>query len=38
MELDPVTTLREREHAYFASDAFPRDLEAAGVALAVPTP
>jgi predicted glycoside hydrolase/deacetylase ChbG (UPF0249 family) len=34
--LDPVTTLREREYAYLASDAFPRDLQSAGVALKAP--
>jgi hypothetical protein len=32
--LDPLTTLREREYAYFASDLFPSVLEANGVALA----
>jgi hypothetical protein len=32
--LDPLTTLREREHAYFAGDAFPEVLAANGVALA----
>ncbi len=34
--LDPVTTLREHEYAYLASDIFPRDLAAAGLRLAVP--
>jgi len=34
--LDPLTDLRERELAYFASDAFPRDLARHGVALAAP--
>jgi hypothetical protein len=34
--LDPLTTLREREYAYFISDAFPRVLAAHGVALARP--
>ena len=32
--LDPLTTPREREYAYFASDRFPSVLEANGVALA----
>jgi predicted glycoside hydrolase/deacetylase ChbG (UPF0249 family) len=32
--LDPLTTLREREYAYFADDAFPALLRAHGVALA----
>jgi predicted glycoside hydrolase/deacetylase ChbG (UPF0249 family) len=32
--LDPLTTLREREHAYFSSDAFQNTLRAHGVALA----
>jgi len=32
--LDPLTTLREHEYAYLRSDAFPRALAAAGVALA----
>jgi predicted glycoside hydrolase/deacetylase ChbG (UPF0249 family) len=32
--LDPLTTLREREYAYFVSDAFPAALEANRVALA----
>jgi len=31
--LDPLTTLREREYAYFASDEFPAMLAANGVAL-----
>ena len=31
--LDPLTTLREREYAYFCSDAFPAALEAHGVTL-----
>jgi hypothetical protein len=26
--LDPLTTLREREYAYFCSDAFPQALKA----------
>ena len=34
--LDPLTTLREHEFAYFNSDAFPRVLAAHGVALAEP--
>jgi predicted glycoside hydrolase/deacetylase ChbG (UPF0249 family) len=34
--LDPLTTLREREFAYFKSDAFPRVLAEHGVALAEP--
>jgi chitin disaccharide deacetylase len=32
--LDPLTHLREREYAYFASDMFPQVLAAHGVALA----
>ena len=32
--LDPLTTLREREYAYFAGDAFPAALQAHRVALA----
>lgn len=32
--LDPLTTLREREHAYLAGDAFPAALAAAGATLA----
>jgi predicted glycoside hydrolase/deacetylase ChbG (UPF0249 family) len=32
--LDPLTTLREREYAYFAGDAFPAALQAQRVALA----
>ena len=32
--LDPLTTLREREHAFFAAEAFPKLLAAQGVALA----
>jgi predicted glycoside hydrolase/deacetylase ChbG (UPF0249 family) len=32
--LDPLTTLREREHAFFASDAFPKLLASHGVSLA----
>jgi hypothetical protein len=32
--LDPLTTLREREYAYLADDAFPGVLRAHGVALA----
>jgi predicted glycoside hydrolase/deacetylase ChbG (UPF0249 family) len=32
--LDPLTDLRETEYRYFAGDAFPRALEAAGVRLA----
>ncbi|RXH35501.1 ChbG/HpnK family deacetylase [Bradyrhizobium zhanjiangense] len=31
--LDPMTDVREREHAYFAGDAFPRLLADSGVAL-----
>jgi len=31
--LDPLTDLREREYAYLAGDAFPRDLAQAGLAL-----
>lgn len=31
--LDPLTTLREREYAYFCSDAFPAALKAYGLAL-----
>jgi predicted glycoside hydrolase/deacetylase ChbG (UPF0249 family) len=31
--LDPLTTLREREHAYLAGERFPAVLAAAGVAL-----
>jgi predicted glycoside hydrolase/deacetylase ChbG (UPF0249 family) len=34
--LDPLTDLRERELAYFDSDAFARDLARHGVALATP--
>ncbi|BAT58732.1 hypothetical protein GJW-30_1_01259 [Variibacter gotjawalensis] len=34
--LDPVTQLRQREHAYFASDAFLADLQKADVTLARP--
>jgi predicted glycoside hydrolase/deacetylase ChbG (UPF0249 family) len=33
-ERDPLTTLREREYAYLASDAFPQMLAEHGVALA----
>ncbi len=36
-QLDPLTTLREHELAYFNSDAFPRVLAEHGVALAQPT-
>ena len=32
--LDPLTTLREKEYAYFAGDAFPAALASHGVALA----
>jgi predicted glycoside hydrolase/deacetylase ChbG (UPF0249 family) len=32
--LDPLTTLREKEYAYFAGDAFPATLASHGVALA----
>jgi hypothetical protein len=32
--LDPLTTQREKEYAYFADDAFPKLLAAQGVALA----
>jgi predicted glycoside hydrolase/deacetylase ChbG (UPF0249 family) len=32
--LDPLTTLREKEYAYFAGDDFPKVLDAKGVALA----
>jgi chitin disaccharide deacetylase len=32
--LDPLTTLREREYAFFVDDSFPRLLAAHGVALA----
>jgi len=32
--LDPLTTLREKEYAFFASDAFPVVLANQGVALA----
>jgi predicted glycoside hydrolase/deacetylase ChbG (UPF0249 family) len=35
--LDPLTELREREYAYFVSEAFPQALAGAGVALAVPS-
>lgn len=31
--LDPLTTLREREYAYFCSDTFPATLEAHGMTL-----
>jgi len=31
--LDPLTTLREREYAYFSSDAFPAALKAYGLTL-----
>ena len=31
--LDPLTTLREREYAYFGSDAFPAALEMHGLTL-----
>ena len=31
--LDPLTTLREREYAYFCSDRFPEDLKAHGLTL-----
>jgi predicted glycoside hydrolase/deacetylase ChbG (UPF0249 family) len=34
IRLDPLTDLREREYAYFCSDAFPAALAAHGVALA----
>jgi predicted glycoside hydrolase/deacetylase ChbG (UPF0249 family) len=33
-QLDPLTTLREREYAYFAGDEFPAVLAARGVGLA----
>jgi predicted glycoside hydrolase/deacetylase ChbG (UPF0249 family) len=36
-KLDPLTTLREHEFAYFNSDAFPEVLAEHGVALAQPT-
>jgi chitin disaccharide deacetylase len=36
--LDPLTTLREKEHAFFAGDEFPRLLVAQGVALRTPAP
>jgi hypothetical protein len=32
--LDPLTTLREREYAYLASDGLPAALAAKGLALA----
>jgi hypothetical protein len=32
--LDPLTTLREKEHAYFAGEAFPALLASRGVTLA----
>jgi len=32
--LDPLTTLREKEYAFFAGDGFPAMLAAHGVALA----
>jgi predicted glycoside hydrolase/deacetylase ChbG (UPF0249 family) len=32
-QLDPLTTLREQEYAYFVSDAFPEALSAADMAL-----
>jgi len=32
--LDPLTTLREKEYAFFTSDAFPAVLATHGVALA----
>ena len=32
--LDPLTTLREKEYAFFAGDAFPALLARHGVALA----
>ena len=35
-QLDPLTTLREHEFAFFDSDAFPQALAANGVALASP--
>lgn len=34
VRLDPLTTLREREYAYFAGDEFPRVMEKAGVTVA----
>ena len=34
--LDPLTTLREGEYAFFAGEAFPRALAAAGTALLAP--
>jgi predicted glycoside hydrolase/deacetylase ChbG (UPF0249 family) len=34
VELDPLTTLREREYEYFKSDGFPAALAAHGIALA----
>jgi predicted glycoside hydrolase/deacetylase ChbG (UPF0249 family) len=36
--LDPLTTLREKEYAYFAGDAFPAVLRRHGVALASAAP
>ncbi|MFL6799507.1 MAG: ChbG/HpnK family deacetylase [Xanthobacteraceae bacterium] len=35
--LDPLTTLREKEHGYLISDAFTADLAARGLALAKPS-
>ena len=32
--LDPLTTLREKEYAYFAGESFPRMLEGKGISLA----
>ena len=32
--LDPLTTLREKEYAFFAGDSFPTLLAAQGAALA----
>jgi predicted glycoside hydrolase/deacetylase ChbG (UPF0249 family) len=37
LRLDPLTTLREREYAFFADDGFPAVLARHGVALATPT-
>jgi len=36
--LDPLTVLREKEHAFFAGDGFPRVLADHGVALQTPAP
>jgi predicted glycoside hydrolase/deacetylase ChbG (UPF0249 family) len=35
LSLDPVTTAREKEYAYFAGEQFPKDLQAHGLTLSL---